>query len=65
MKNRTSQAPTGQGSRAKIIRALNQVRNIQVLINSLPKKIYVSKKNNIREIERILDNVYEYIERLY
>ena len=48
---------TSNSGKAKIDRALRQLQNTQVLINSLPKKYYLEKRKTIREIEEDIDKI--------
>jgi hypothetical protein len=54
MKNHLS---TSNGAEQKLHRALRQLQNTQVLINSLPKKYYLEKRNVIRDIESQIDTI--------
>ena len=48
---------TSNSGKAKINRAIRQLQNTQVLINSLPKKYYLEKRQTVREIERDIDEI--------
>jgi len=58
-----NQSPTGGGGEAKINRAINQIKNAQRLIASLPKRYYEKSENNIEEITRTLKTTAEKIQK--
>jgi len=61
---KTTQAPTGGGGQAKILRAYNQINNARRLILSLPKAYYETNEERIEDLNRRLKSIETEVEKL-